>query len=81
MTMATPNGDPRRIAYCIATAEARARRDAAIDQAVREWAVDYYAPGWRAARRTNKRGLDAAMAAIYAEYASAIAPYLPAVRQ
>lgn len=29
----------------------------------------------------NKRGLDAAMAAIYAEYASAIAPYLPAVRQ
>ncbi len=40
----TPNGDPDRIAYLIATAEAR-------------------------------------MAAIYAEYASAIAPYLPAVRQ
>lgn len=77
----TPNGDPDRIAYLIATAEARARRDAAIDQAVREWAVDYYAPGWCAGRRANKRGLDAAMAAIYAEYASAIAPYLPAVRQ
>lgn len=77
MTMATPNGDPRCIAYCIATAEARERKRAAIEQAEREWAVNYYAPGWRAARRTNKRGLAAAMAAIDAEYAAAIAPYLP----